>query len=610
MSGSNERRFLFNGVVFLIVLLGVVSLAVAMAQRVDVRIDLTEEGLHTVSPETREVLDGLEDRVTIQYWVSEMVPTGFDNIRRDTIDYLKEYARLAEGKIQLEIRDPKEWIDTEIRKAEEAGEEDSDPEPMNPFAQFDPSKLPLPDRKKYEFTERFEIPEVRGESLEKDRVEVRMFYSGIRMTYRDRSPETIALHQNLSGLEYELTSRFVKLTIEEKPKVVFFHGRPSDTMTIAAQGPVPGRPPTTVSPYQPLLEAEFVTALFDVETIELTEASRIPVDADLLVVAQPDGLTERQVYEIERYVRAGGPTLFFVSNFSGEFERFTITRLSSGLEPLFNRWGVRLGDRVLSSVDCGAVTQQVDMGIGMMRRPQPFPLIPVAGTKGIDPSSPLTLGLSRIDFPFATGLLADTAALDGSGLELTVLAKSSEETWESPYSRQVSRDMVRPTTETLRAVYDLAYFLEGEFPGTVEEGDSIPPWSPPTPDENGETPEAAAAELVPALEVKPGRVVIAGSCDMIKVSHLNENGSPIGLLMNCLQGLSLGEDLVNIRAKGQRERPLYEGTPVARNLAKWGNTLGVPFAVLLLGGLRYLARRRAAHAYEERFLREHGGGEA
>ncbi|MCA8960578.1 MAG: GldG family protein [Planctomycetes bacterium] len=622
---KTAKSFYLSAAIFAAVLFSVIVFAVALAGRFDARLDLTEAGLHTVSPETKQVLSQLTDRVTIQYWVSEKVPIGFNSVRRDTIDYLKEFERLADGKIQVEVRDPKTWIDEQIREAEkkeDAGEKEE--ASFNPFQPFDPSKLPLKDRKKYEFTEQYGVPEVRGQSLDQDKVEVIFFYSGLRLTYRDREPEVVPVHQTLDGLEYELASRLVKLTIQEKPKLAFFHGRPSDTFEVEQPGMMPGMPatPRKMSPYDPLLEAELVTDLFDVQKIELTEASPIPEDADLLIVAQPDALNERQLYEIDRYIAQGGSAMFLTSRYSGaiEAEALPVAQLSPGVDRLFQRWGVQMGAELISSEECGTITRERPSPLGRIPMRVGFPLLPVAGVQEIDSNSPLTLGLQRIVFGFATELTHDEAKVSEAGLTLTVLAKSTEDTWGTPFSPQVTREMVEPTSETPRRSRDLAYYLEGTFPPTFQPGDPLPEF-PKAPDakpddettnaeegknnEGAEGSETSTVAVVPPLTGKPGRVVIAASCDMAKISQLRENQVSGQFLLNCFETLSLGEDLVNIRAKGQRERLLEKSEPWQRNVVKWGNAVGIPLLVILFGVLRYLVRRTVAYAYEERFIKQH-----
>ena len=71
----------------LLVLLLVICNMIAI--QFDQRIDLTRIGIHTVSPETGRILSELGEELTIEYWDSEKMPSGLQNIRPDTVDDLE-----------------------------------------------------------------------------------------------------------------------------------------------------------------------------------------------------------------------------------------------------------------------------------------------------------------------------------------------------------------------------------------------------------------------------------------------------------------------------------------------------------------------------------------
>ena len=111
---------------------------------------------------------------------------------------------------------------------------------------------------------------------------------------------------------------------------------------------------------------------------------------------------------------------------------------------------------------------------------------------------------------------------------------------------------------------------------------------------------------MPELEGAPGRVILVGSADFAKVTALQMYRSNIPFLLSAIETFALGQDLVKIRAKTQVARPLRESTSGEKNLAIFGNLLGVPALILLLGLVRFLARRGRARSYEARF--ESNGG--
>ncbi|HIA27724.1 MAG TPA: hypothetical protein EYN79_06325, partial [Planctomycetes bacterium] len=104
---TKRGAFYQSSAISLLVLIALVVIANLLANRFDVRLDLTRDQIHTVSPETERILDRLEERLTIQYYVSEEMPAGLQNTRRDTIDYLQEFVSSADsGLVSLEVIDP------------------------------------------------------------------------------------------------------------------------------------------------------------------------------------------------------------------------------------------------------------------------------------------------------------------------------------------------------------------------------------------------------------------------------------------------------------------------------------------------------------------------
>jgi ABC-type uncharacterized transport system involved in gliding motility auxiliary subunit len=107
----------------LLVLLLVICNMIAI--QFDQRIDLTRIGIHTVSPETGRILSELGEELTIEYWVSEKMPSGLQNLRRDTVDYLEEFQRSATGAgaaLKVQVINPSRIIEEYVRTKEESGD--------------------------------------------------------------------------------------------------------------------------------------------------------------------------------------------------------------------------------------------------------------------------------------------------------------------------------------------------------------------------------------------------------------------------------------------------------------------------------------------------------
>ncbi len=631
--------FLMRWIVFAVLLLGALVLTQRVADRHDRRLDLTEAKLSTISPETARILSRIEDKVTITYFASERVPAGFQNLRRDTIDFLEEYERTSGGRVEVRAVDPYTLIEdfVEEKKAEreaeklakgtngdsEEGPDDSaDPGTEEALATNDLTataeerqELVWADDKKKALAGEG-VPELRGQSIQDDSFGYVNFYSTIEIRYLDRDPQYIPVHQRLEGFEYELASRIVKMTATDKPKVAFFLGKKDDVIELPRNPQLPpDMPPQTMHVYEPLLR-DVLEEQFTVEQIDLTEESGIPGDAKLLIVAEPHLLNDRQVYEIDRSVATGRPTIFLVSSATGSLEESTLglSPLEPRLNTIFEKWGLSMGREVVSSLECGTIeVVRSQQGI-RFRRALPFPLCPQVRGRGLNQESPLSQGLASLVFPFATALQPNPLVLEQNGITFTPLATTDKQAWLSHFTPTVERGMMEvPGDPSRRKTFVLAALLEGKFPMRFRTGDPIPRWKSTLLDENGDPgtagETAAEIELIPPLESAPGRVVVIGSADIGKYAALSmyrQSSSNLSFLSGIVETLALGQDLVQIRAKAPIPRPLDDTTSSQRWWASYGNIVGVPIAILLLALCRFLLRRTSARAYEARFVREGG----
>ena len=87
------------------------------------RLDLTENGLYTLSDGTRATLAKLKEPITLRFFYSREVAAGYSQVRAyadEVRDLLQEYAAYAPGKIRLEEIDPTPFTPAED-EAEAAG---------------------------------------------------------------------------------------------------------------------------------------------------------------------------------------------------------------------------------------------------------------------------------------------------------------------------------------------------------------------------------------------------------------------------------------------------------------------------------------------------------
>ena len=73
-----------------------------------VRIDLTDEGLYTVSPAARRILSDLKVPVQVKFYVTsrDELPPELQTLERDIVDKLAEFSVISDGQLSYSVVDP------------------------------------------------------------------------------------------------------------------------------------------------------------------------------------------------------------------------------------------------------------------------------------------------------------------------------------------------------------------------------------------------------------------------------------------------------------------------------------------------------------------------
>ena len=84
------------------------------------RIDLTEDKQYTLSEATKNIMESLDEPITVKAYFSENLPPNIARTKKDFEEYLIEYARLSDNNLIYDFINPGE--DEEIeKKAVESG---------------------------------------------------------------------------------------------------------------------------------------------------------------------------------------------------------------------------------------------------------------------------------------------------------------------------------------------------------------------------------------------------------------------------------------------------------------------------------------------------------
>ena len=102
-AGRSAYRRLRTGTVAVIAVVVVLNL---LGGNIRGRLDLTREGLYTLSDGTREILGDLDDIVTLKLVISDQLPAELQPNLRDVADLVADLRRAANGRLVVENLNP------------------------------------------------------------------------------------------------------------------------------------------------------------------------------------------------------------------------------------------------------------------------------------------------------------------------------------------------------------------------------------------------------------------------------------------------------------------------------------------------------------------------
>lgn len=163
-----------------------------LVQFIPLQFDLTSNKIHTLSKETKKIVRGSEDIVTIKAFVSENLPGQLVTVRESLKNTLEQYDRVGGNKVKVN------WVDP--TKNEEAKTE----------------------------AQSLGIQPLRFSSVEQDQFQVTQAYFGLAVLYAGEK-EVIPALQEINNLEYRITSTIKRLQQDELPQIGFSNGNKERT---------------------------------------------------------------------------------------------------------------------------------------------------------------------------------------------------------------------------------------------------------------------------------------------------------------------------------------------------------------------------------------------
>lgn len=519
-----------KGVVGLVLLAFILGAVDVILSTMPLRIDLTSEGLYTLSKGSKAVLGKLDENVTLKYYFSTSsaeTPMALKTYATQVQNLLKEYELAGKGHVTLEAYDPKPDSDAE-EWAQRYGVE---PQNVTPFGQ------PV--------------------------------YFGLVAVCGDRE-ETLARFspRTESTLEYDVTRLVTRVAWPERPVVGLMTSiagvmgqQPNQMMMMQGQRPQPGW-------------AAFTELAKDYEVREIpTTAEAIDSDVKALVVLHAKDLSEKTLFAIDQFVIKGGRLIACVDPFSvmdmlasRKQQNPMMMQMGGGDGPstlgkLFEKWGVAFDTSRLVA-DLAAATK---LGTGNGRAEE-NPAFLSLTTGNMDEGDIVVASLTQVMMPFAGAL--SFAKTDGLTFEPLITTSSDSACLVDRMGAQFGMGAMMKDLRPDGVKRTLAARLSGTFSTAFPKGPDYV--------------EGSTNAIPEVVATGKGAVVIFADSDFLAddfcVQTMNTIFGPIAqpindnlvLFANVIEQYAGREELIGVRSRGQSNRPFVKVNQLeAKAMAKW-----------------------------------------
>ena len=355
---------------------------------------------------------------------------------------------------------------------------------------------------------------------------------------------------------------------------------------------------------------DFLENDFNVVSANL-EDGKVPDEADLLVVVDPEELSARQLFAIDQFLMKGGTVVIAGSPFNATVSQQSLVAVprTTGLEEWLSHHGVQLEDAFVMDPQNAPFPAPVTRQVGgftfqdLMMLDYPY-FVDVRGD-GLNQDSPITSGLPQVTMSWASPITVDEARVGER--RLTKLLESSAGSWTSdatdvmPKVDEQGLSTFAPIGDTGKQT--LGVLLEGRFDSYFA-GEPSPLLS--ADEEEADSDEADSEAEADDLGVVTG--VIERSTDAARLFVFSSNGfladqtlrmvgsadgtvygNSAQMMVNVIDWSLEDQGLLTIRSRGNFNRTLPPLESEEQALWEYAN---YGFALLGVGLVALVYRRR------------------
>jgi ABC-type uncharacterized transport system involved in gliding motility auxiliary subunit len=482
------------------------------------RSDLTENKLYTLSTGTKKILGKLDADVLVRFYFSKdnaSVPVPLRTYAQEVQDLLDEYQQYSHGKVKVIKLDPKPDSD-----AEDSANLDG----------------------------------IEGQDTgQGDKI-----YFGIAVSCLDAKTTIPFLSPDRETLlEYDISRAISSVANPKKPVIGVMSALP-----VTGREAAPMMMQQRQDASQPWVFLTELKENYIVRDIPLT-TDKIDDDVTVLVVVQPQGITDQAQFAIDQFLLRGGkmvalldPYSFVEAQMAGPYGG--AGGFSSTLNKLLPAWGIDFSTEKL--VVDPAFATQIQRQNDVLSDPT---ILSITGD-GINKQDVLGAALSDLLMPFV-GAFNGKAA---DGLKEDVLVHSTTQAGLVDSALlQAGPDAIQKALKSANIEYPIAIRLTGKFKsafpnGKPEEKNTEKPSPTPTPSASPTpTPEVLKVGKAEGVVILVGDAdfaydSIAGRAQQVLAQNvfIPSNGN-LNFIQSSVEQLAGDSDLIGIRSRASGSRP-------------------------------------------------------
>ena len=480
------------------------------------RLDLTEQKLYTLDPATEEIVENLDDIVTVKLFTSEDPPVQISLVTRDVTDFVDDLAAASNGRIKVQ----KIQADTSEEAAEIADRSFVRPVQFN--------------------------LETQGE------LQIKLGYLGMGMTYANKQ-EVIGFIDSLDQLEQRVAGNIYRMTLKEPKTIGMLYGHGEKRRDAELQS------------WRNQLERQYYVEEFDYVQEGLLDAQGRGLDI-LVIPGSQKEIFPDLFNEIDQYLSEGGKVLILMDPVLIDQQRMRGSANNPGMINWLRDYGIEVGTDIVMDFEAHE-TLGFQTPYGLVSLPYPYwPQVPTS-------ESAISGGSAGAVFPWASSIeVTDRFSDEVRDAEITPLLTTYE-----TGGLDLDYDDLSPRSPRIEELSRTE--LKQRHLAVSITGRRCPPLR-------------AVCEIDPENVF---RLIVATDSDFI-AEQMAGGAQPrypehIFLGLNWIDWLAQEDALAQIRGKGERFRPLVFSSDLHKSIVQYGNIIGVPALIILIGLVRFFLRR-------------------